>query len=492
MRYLMLFGFISCVLSSEEISPRIIIVGSGVSGIAAASRLIQNGFNNITIFEAENRMGGRVYSVEIGEYLADFGGEWVTGEVGNVVFELAWPLGLLQRSDDNKEWTQTIRMFGSSGNEIPQHVVTPLMEFFDDLTSSNHGGIDDLKTGSFGEYAEIKINEYFKNHSEITADLHQPLLHLLELLKMADDAAISWNEVSAVKVLNYPECEGDQVINWKERTYSTILDILMKKYPNPEEELPIRNLTKLNTKVIEIKFDETPIKVTTADGEEHFADHVIVTPSLGVLKKNYNKLFNPLLPENKLNAIKNLSFGGTAKIIIYYENPWWLNDPIFGRSIYWTEKDRKELENDPQKKWMLGVSLCTRIEHKPKLLLFWVSGPYVREMELTPEGLFQEQVKQLMNKFFGKTYNLTEPTIIKRTLWNTNENFLGTYSFPGIQDSIAGARTEDYAEPLMQNDKPILLFAGEGTSIHYGMVNGAIETGWREADRLVNYYNIRN
>lgn len=44
---------------------------------------------------------------------------------------------------------------------------------------------------------------------------------------MADDAAISWNEVSAVKVLNYPECEGDQVINWKERTYSTILDILM-------------------------------------------------------------------------------------------------------------------------------------------------------------------------------------------------------------------------------------------------------------------------
>lgn len=63
---------------------------------------------------------------------------------------------------------------------------------------------------------------------------------------------------------------------------------------------------------------------------------------------------------------------------------------------------------------MLGVSLCTRIEHKPKLLLFWVSGPYVREMELTPEGLFQEQVKQLMNKFFGKTYNLTEPTIIKR------------------------------------------------------------------------------
>lgn len=63
---ILLLGFVS-VISSEEISPKIVIIGAGPSGIAAASRLLQNGFNNITILEAEDRIGGRVYSVKIGK-----------------------------------------------------------------------------------------------------------------------------------------------------------------------------------------------------------------------------------------------------------------------------------------------------------------------------------------------------------------------------------------------------------------------------------------
>lgn len=46
--------------------PRIIIVGAGISGISAAARLIDSGFTDIKIFEAENRIGGRVYSVKTG------------------------------------------------------------------------------------------------------------------------------------------------------------------------------------------------------------------------------------------------------------------------------------------------------------------------------------------------------------------------------------------------------------------------------------------
>ncbi|XP_044599467.1 spermine oxidase-like isoform X4 [Cotesia glomerata] len=483
---ILLLGFIS-VISSEEISPKIVIIGAGASGIAAASKLLQNGFNNITILEAEDRIGGRVYSVKIGEYLADIGGEWVTGEKGNVVYELAQPLGLLEKSYENNEWNATMRLFGSSGNEVNQKIATELIEYFENVTESMDSSVD-LKTGSLGEYVEIKLDEYFKNHPEISADLQQPLKNFLDLLDMIHDAGKNWHEISAKGSLQYEETEGDQAINWKERTYGTILDILMKKYPNPEEELPVKNITKLNTKVSEIKYEENPVKVITANKEEYSADHVIVTPSLGVLQKNMNTLFNPQLPEKKFNAIKNLSFGGVAKIILYYENPWWLDDPTYIRAIYWTEDERKELENDSLRKWMLSVSVGMRIEHKPKLLLLWVSGSYVKEMELVPEELFQEQVKEFVGKFFGKTYNITEPTEIKRSMWNTNENFLGTYRSPGLPEDKFDTPTEDYAEPILINDKPVLQFAGEGSSVHWGMVNGAIESGWREADRLINYY----
>ncbi|XP_014295470.1 uncharacterized protein LOC103569609 [Microplitis demolitor] len=468
--------------------PRIIIVGSGASGIAAASRLLENGFDNIAILEAENRVGGRIYSAKMGEYLVDLGGQWVHGEKDNVAFELAWPLGLLQKSSDSG-LVLNVKIFGSSGEVIPESIATPLFKYLIDDVSNIYDDIYHLKTGSFGEYAEMKFNEYFKNHPEITADKHRSLLHLLNMMEMANDAAASWHDVSAKGLKEYGVCEGDQLINWRRRTYSTIIDILTKKYPNPEEELPVKNITKLNTKVYNIHYDETPIKVTTTDGREHFADHVIFTPSLGVLQKNYNRLFSPSLPAKKLNAIRNLSIGHAAKIIIYYTNPWWLNDPVHVRSIYWTEEDRNKIENDLQQRWMLGISSGVRVEHRPKLILFWVTGPHVHEMETLPEWTFQKQMKQFIRKFYGNTYNLTEPTIIKRTTWNTNENFLGTWSFYGTQADAADAHFEDYAEPILLNDIPVLQFAGEASTYHSSTVHGAIESGWREADRLINFYN---
>jgi monoamine oxidase len=43
----------------------VIIVGAGASGLAAASRLVENGLSatNITILEAQNHIGGRVHTV---------------------------------------------------------------------------------------------------------------------------------------------------------------------------------------------------------------------------------------------------------------------------------------------------------------------------------------------------------------------------------------------------------------------------------------------
>lgn len=62
-----LFCLISGTISEDTKSPRIVIVGAGASGIAAASKLIENGFENLIILEAENRIGGRVNTVKFGE-----------------------------------------------------------------------------------------------------------------------------------------------------------------------------------------------------------------------------------------------------------------------------------------------------------------------------------------------------------------------------------------------------------------------------------------
>lgn len=57
-------------------SARIIVVGSGISGISAASRLIENGFKNVVILEAGNRIGGRVWTIQFASNVVDMGAQW--------------------------------------------------------------------------------------------------------------------------------------------------------------------------------------------------------------------------------------------------------------------------------------------------------------------------------------------------------------------------------------------------------------------------------
>lgn len=46
---------------------KIVIIGAGAAGIAAASRLLQKGVNNFIILEATNRIGGRIRTVSFGK-----------------------------------------------------------------------------------------------------------------------------------------------------------------------------------------------------------------------------------------------------------------------------------------------------------------------------------------------------------------------------------------------------------------------------------------
>lgn len=57
-------------------SSRILIIGAGISGIASGAKLIENGFRNLVILEAENRIGGRVCTVPFASNVLDMGAQW--------------------------------------------------------------------------------------------------------------------------------------------------------------------------------------------------------------------------------------------------------------------------------------------------------------------------------------------------------------------------------------------------------------------------------
>jgi monoamine oxidase len=65
--------------SLRRFTPSCIIIGAGISGLAAAYRLKREGWN-VTLLEARDRIGGRIYSHRMPEnrsLVCELGGEWV-------------------------------------------------------------------------------------------------------------------------------------------------------------------------------------------------------------------------------------------------------------------------------------------------------------------------------------------------------------------------------------------------------------------------------
>lgn len=54
----------------------IIVIGAGASGIAAATKLLSNGFTNVTILEAADDIGGRIKTIKMGANVVDLGAQW--------------------------------------------------------------------------------------------------------------------------------------------------------------------------------------------------------------------------------------------------------------------------------------------------------------------------------------------------------------------------------------------------------------------------------
>lgn len=55
---------------------QVVIIGAGAAGIAAATKLLQNGFRNIVILEGQNRIGGRINTIPHHGSVLDMGAQW--------------------------------------------------------------------------------------------------------------------------------------------------------------------------------------------------------------------------------------------------------------------------------------------------------------------------------------------------------------------------------------------------------------------------------
>ena len=120
----------------------------------------------------------------------------------------------------------------------------------------------------------------------------------------------------------------------------------------------------------------------------------------------------------------------------------------------------------------------------PRLLLMWLSGPAALHAEQLSAPSLLSEVKTLLARFLPVSHPLLSPTSAYTTKWGTGVHTKGSYSYTST--TMHPDSRDLLAQPVGR-----LLFAGEAThSSHYSTVHGAMETGRKEADRVLNLENI--
>lgn len=146
---------INFIFNVFAIDPNVIIIGTGPAGIAAGTKLYENGIKNILWLEAENRIGGRINTQKFGANVIEIGAQWCHGEKENVVYEMAYPLGLLEHSNHSYDEPEKFPdIYTSYGTMLPKTKTHKINGILEDIVT-DYAEMRKFN-GSVGEFIQMK------------------------------------------------------------------------------------------------------------------------------------------------------------------------------------------------------------------------------------------------------------------------------------------------------------------------------------------------
>ncbi|PIO75677.1 amine oxidase [Teladorsagia circumcincta] len=254
--------------------------------------------------------------------------------------------------------------------------------------------------------------------------------------------------------------------------YKAILEHLRTAIPE--------HMFYFNTTILNINHSAAGVTLTTSKGiVSKMYDYVIVTSSLGHLKKYHHNLFTPPLPRQKIEAIEKIGFGGSCKMFFRWEKPWWSNEtcPMIPLPVEGMARD----VIDPFERELTTLQV---LDWEPNTLTTWIAGAGQRVMDdMSDEEIIARTTKLIRD--LKNDPSIEPPSEIIRTRLTKNELLLGSYSYMSQAQARARISHSRLAIPVKYNKHPRVLFAGEAT--HHRLFQtaiGAYLSGRREADRL--------
>ena len=334
---------ISCDLVATV---KVIVVGAGTSGLAAARTLIDTwdatangGPLELTVLEAGTRIGGRVWTLNADEAGAawatagalgaptDMGASWIHGSTStHPITKIATALnetsGLVQTNDDLAELHLCTAGQTSACSE-PRNDRYAAYESL--LERAQEKGETDMSLwqalSGLSRSGQTRDSALFQYHLAVSTEFNTAgPADRLSAWNYDDDSQYSGTELvwaRGYKVMYEALQSGAVRVNDGSSTLEVFAVASASRQPIS---------VTYSKRVTSVTYSSTGVVLTTADSSTYNADYVIITIPLGVLKStdaSSRVTFNPALPPATVNGISQLGFGNVVKVALLFPTAWW-------------------------------------------------------------------------------------------------------------------------------------------------------------------------
>jgi len=438
--------------------PTVIIIGAGVSGLAAACELARAGLS-VCILEARDRIGGRVFTIQDPalDMPIELGAEFIHGQPPEI-----WKP--LQKAEvkitevEGESWC-------ASGGQLTT------CNFFSDVDRILEKMDGSAPDESFLDFLERELPSP-RNGREREAK--QRALSYVSGFNAADPALVGVHWL--VQGMEAEErIDGDRSFRSR-RGYQDLLDIF-------REEIGRYQIAVRTSSVVEsVRWRPRDAMLAIREHQRSVTLHapaVLVTLPISLWKAPAGQpgvvQFFPALPQEKLRAAEKMEMGHVIRIVLRFRQRFWdtIASPTRG-----TLSDMSFLFS--QDEWF--PTWWTAMPEKSPIITGWAPFRSAERLSGQPESFVVERSLQTLSELLRVSLEDLRRELERAYFhdWQSDPFSRGAYSYGRV--GAHGAQ-QALAAPLEKT----LFFAGEATdtSGHNGTVHGAIASGQRAAREIL-------